>query len=437
MEYNQLLKKKVGFISLGCDKNRVDLEKIIENLRQNGFDIVPVDDANIVIINTCSFIQDARKESIDAILNTALLKYVNVEKIIVTGCLNNMNYNDLSTSMPEVDAWVKPENNTEIIPVIASLYGVAKLPKTNLCNTDRFLSTPSHFAYLKIADGCNNFCSYCTIPYIRGRYRSTPIEDLIIEAKKLTDNGVKEIILVAQDVTKYGDDLYGKPSLVKLLRELSKLEKLEKIRLLYCYPDLISDELINEMAVNNKISKYIDMPLQHIDNDILRAMNRRTSKEQICEIIKKLRSLMPDIKIRTTFIIGFPGETDANFENLCNFVKEYKLDYVGFFKYSREEGTRAYSFANQVPQSIKNKRLRTLSSIQYEIVKDKNQAMIGKIVNCVIDQISDDYLICRPDNCPNVDNVVFVKNTKRYTIASTVNVLITKTKKYDLIGEIK
>ncbi len=437
MEYNQLLKKKVGFISLGCDKNRVDLEKIIEHLRQNGFSIVPVDEANIVIINTCSFIQDARKESIDAILNTALLKYVNVEKIVVTGCLNNMNYSDLSTSMPEVDAWVKPENNMEIIPVIASLYGVTKLPKSNACDTDRFLSTPSHFAYLKIADGCNNFCSYCTIPYIRGRYRSTPIEDLIIEAKKLTDNGVKEIILVAQDVTKYGDDLYGKPSLVRLIKELSKIEKLEKIRLLYCYPDLITDELINEMAVNNKVAKYIDMPLQHIDNDILKAMNRRTSKEQICDIIHKLRLNMPNIKIRTTFIIGFPGETDTNFENLIDFVKEYKLDYVGFFKYSREEGTRAYSFANQVPESVKNKRLRTLSNIQYEIVNTKNQAMIGKTISCVIDQISNDYLICRPDNCPNVDNVIFVKKKADYIVGNTVNVLITKTKKYDLIGEIK
>lgn len=437
MQYKELLKKKVGFISLGCDKNRVDLEKIVANFKQNGFEIAQVEEANIVIINTCSFIEDARKESIDAILNTSLLKYVNIEKIIVTGCLNNMNYTDLATSLPEVDAWVKPENNSDIISVVASLYGITKLPEHNICNTDRFISTPSHYAYIKIADGCNNFCSYCTIPYIRGRYRSTPIEDLIVEARKLVESGVREIILVAQDVTKYGDDIYGKPALVKLIRELSKIETLEKLRLLYCYPDLISQELIDEMAVNQKLSKYIDMPLQHIDNQVLKAMNRRTSKEQICNIITRLRLAMPDIRIRTTFIVGFPGETDENFENLCQFTKDYKLDYVGFFKYSREEGTRAYSMPNQVPEKIKSKRLKTLSNIQFEVVTEKNNALIGKTLSCVVDEIRDGYAICRPDNCPNVDNVVFVKANEKIEVGRTYNVVITKTKKYDLIGEIK
>lgn len=437
MQYKELLKKKVGFISLGCDKNRVDLEKIVANFKQNGFEIAQVEEANIVVINTCSFIEDARKESIDAILNTSLLKYVNIEKIIVTGCLNNMNYTDLATSLPEVDAWVKPENNSDIISVVASLYGITKLPEHNICNTDRFISTPSHYAYLKIADGCNNFCSYCTIPYIRGRYRSTPIEDLIVEARKLVEGGVREIILVAQDVTKYGDDIYGKPTLVKLIRELSKIETLEKIRLLYCYPDLISQELIDEMAVNQKVSKYIDMPLQHIDNQVLKAMNRRTSKEQICDIIRRLRLAMPDIRIRTTFIVGFPGETDENFENLCQFTKDYKLDYVGFFKYSREEGTRAYSMPNQVPEKIKSKRLKTLSNIQFEVVTEKNNALIDKTLSCVVDEIRDGYAICRPDNCPNVDNVVFVKANEKIEVGRTYNVVITKTKKYDLIGEIK
>lgn len=436
MKYSDLLKKKIGFVSLGCDKNRVDLEKIIENLRQNYFQIVPVDQADIVVINTCSFIESARKESIDTILNTAVLKYVNVEKIIVTGCLNNMNYSDLQSSLPEVDAWVKPEDNDDIISVIASLYNVKQTDVLDTCNTDRFLSTPNHYAYLKIADGCNNFCSYCTIPYIRGRFRSTPIEELVTETTKLVMRGVSEVILVAQDVTKYGHDLYGKPSLVQLIRQLSKINYLKKIRLLYCYPDLITQDLIDEMAANDKVAKYIDMPLQHIDDQVLRAMNRRTNKAQICDIICRLRKAMPSIKIRTTFIIGFPGETEEHFANLCQFVSEYKLDYVGFFKYSREEGTRAYDMSDQVPASIKNKRLKILSALQYEVVNEKNNAMLGQTIECVVDEIRDRYAICRPDNCPDVDNVVFVKTKDNIKVGHTYRVVITKTKKYDLIGEI-
>lgn len=435
MDQKELLKKKVGFISLGCDKNRVDLEKMIHHIKSSGFDIAPVDQANIVVINTCSFIKDARVESIDTILNTSMLKYVNVEKIIVTGCINNMNYNDLATSMPEVDAWVKPEENERIVDVIYSLYKT-KYNKHNYCDTDRFITTPNHYAYLKIADGCNNFCSYCTIPYIRGRFKSTPIQQLVYEATKLTDKGVQEIILVAQDVTKYGDDIYKKPQLVKLLRELSKIEKLKIIRLLYCYPDLISDELINEMAENDKIAKYIDMPLQHIDNIVLKNMNRRTNKQQIISIINKLREKMPDIKIRTTFIIGFPGETDENFKNLCNFVNDYKLDNVGFFKYSREEGTRAYNMPNQVPQSIKTRRLNILSKLQYEVVTEKNKNMLGKIVDVVVDEVQDKFAICRYNSCPEVDAVVFVSNKNNIKVGDTLKVKINKIQKYDLRGEL-
>ncbi len=437
MNYKDLQKKKIGFISLGCDKNRVDLEKVIANFRQNGFEIAPVDQANVVVINTCSFIEDARKESIESILNTSLLKYVNVEKIIVTGCINNMNYTDLSSSLPEVDAWVKPENNADIIHVLASLYDVKDIPNMYQCDTDRFLSTPGHYAYLKIAEGCNNFCSYCTIPYIRGRFRSTPIEELMTEAEKLVNSGVTELILVAQDVTKYGEDLYGSLSLVKLIRQLSTIQNLQKIRLLYCYPDLITQELINEMAANPKVAKYIDIPLQHIDDVVLKAMNRRTNKAQICDIINRLRLAMPDIKIRTTFIIGFPGESEDSFNNLCDFVEKYKLDYVGFFKYSREEGTRAYNMPNQVPASVKSKRLKILSNIQYDIVSKKNASLIGQSLACVVDEIRDNYAICRPDNCPDVDNVVFVKANDKINVGHTYNVVITKTKKYDLIGEIK
>ena len=436
MDFKDLLKKKVGFISLGCDKNRVDLEKMISHIQANGFQISPVDSADIVIINTCSFIKDARVESVDAILNTSMLKYINLEKLIVCGCINNMNYADLNSSMPEVDAWVKPEENENIIKVIAKLYDVSLPNKNKYCDTDRYITTPRHYAYLKIADGCNNFCSYCTIPYIRGRFKSTPIKNLTTEAKKLTESGVSEIILVAQDVTKYGDDLYGKPQLVQLIRELSKIDKLKTIRLLYCYPDLISDELIEEMAVNNKVAKYIDMPLQHIDDTVLKNMNRRTNKAQIISKIEKLREKMPDIKIRTTFIIGFPGESDDHFQNLCEFVETYKLDNVGFFKYSREEGTRAYNMPNQVPQSIKSKRLSILSKLQYNVVAEKNNAMLGKEIDIVVDSIEGNIAICRHNSCPDVDAVVLVPHKNRLEIGNTYKVKITKVQKYDLRGEI-
>ncbi len=430
-----ILDKTIGAISLGCDKNRVDLEKMLGNLESNGFNITnDITKADIVIINTCSFILDARKESIETILNTAKLKGKGVEKIIVTGCLNNMNYTDLSSSLPEVDAFVPVQDNDKIVSIVHSLYGNTY----NVCakGYNRMVSTPKHYAYLKIADGCNNFCSYCTIPYIRGRFHSYSLHDLVDEAKQLVKSGARELILVAQDVTKYGADFNNGTTIVTLIRELSKISNLKLIRLLYCYPDLITDELINEVTTNPKVAKYLDIPLQHINNTVLKQMNRRTSKEQIIDVITKLRSACPDITIRTTFILGFPGETNEQFQELCQFVKDYKLDNVGFFKYSREEGTRAYDMPNQVNERTKTMRVNKLSKLQLDNVIEHNQAMIGKQINVVVDEVDNGVAICRASNmCPQVDPVVFVKGNN-IKIGDQLHIQITTYEHYDLIGEI-
>ncbi len=439
MTYSELKKKKIGFISLGCDKNRVDLEKMIFAFKNASFNIVnSYEDANIIVINTCAFILDARKESINTILETIPLKQLNLEKIVVTGCLNNLNYTDLNESMPEVDAFVPLKDNPKIVEIVCNLYGVKFSGLSNeIKGADRVLTTPKHFAYLKIADGCDNFCTYCTIPYIRGRYKSEPMDKLVLEAQNLVKNGVKEVILVAQDVTKYGADIYGKPHIVELIKELSKINGLDKIRLLYCYPDLIDDALINEIATNDKVAKYIDIPLQHISDNILKRMNRRVNHSQICNIIDKLRLACPEIKIRSTFILGFPGETEDDFNTLCQFVKDYKLDYVGFFKYSKEDGTPAAKMPNQVPAKIKTQRLKTLSNIQYENVVENNKKMIGKTFKCVLDFIEGDFAYFRNEYlCPSVDPMIITKANTDLKIGEYYSVKIVGYNKYDLLGEI-
>ncbi len=439
MTYSELKEKKIGFISLGCDKNRVDLEKMIFAFRNAGFNIVnSFEEANIILINTCAFILDARKESINTILETIPLKQLNLEKIVVTGCLNNMKYTDLSESMPEVDAFVSLKDNEHIVEIVAGLYGVKlKGFSQEVKGAERVLTTPKHYAYLKIADGCDNFCTYCTIPFIRGRFKSEPLEKMVAEAKDLVKHGTREIILVAQDVTKYGADLYGKPQLVELIRALSKIDGLEVIRLLYCYPDLISDELVEEIANNPKVAKYIDIPLQHVSDNILKRMNRRVDKAKICEIIEKLRRACPGIAIRSTFILGFPGETDEDFRDLCEFTKKYKLDDVGFFKYSKEEGTPASKMPNQVPAKVKTQRLKEISNIQFENVVEKNKSLVGKEFRCVLDYIQDGIGYFRNEYlCPSVDPVIVVETDQPLKVGQCYNVKIIGYKKYDLIGEL-
>ena len=363
------------------------------------------------------------------------------EKIIVTGCLNEMNYSDLNSSLPEVDSFLRVADNKNIIKTIYNLYGVPYSETTINCNFNRVLTTPNHYAYLKISEGCNNFCSYCTIPFIRGRFVSTPMEQLIYEAQELAKLGVKELILVGQDVTKYGVDLYGKQSITTLIKNLSKIEGIKWIRLLYCYPELVDDELINEIKNNSKVVKYIDLPLQHINNNILKLMNRKTSTQKILEVIKKLKTQIPNISIRSTFILGFPGETKENFEELLNFLKNEKLTNVGFFAYSREEGTRAYNFENQVSTKTKNSRVKKAYEVQRIIAENNNLNLLNSVLDVIIDEMENNYFVGRAYlSAPDVDPVVYIpvnnKNKNKIKIGNIVPIKITKVLDYDLEGEL-
>lgn len=437
-----ILNKRIAFISLGCDKNRVDLENIISLVKNAGFKTTQnLAEANVIIINTCSFIESARRESIETILNMTNLKQSKCEKIIVTGCLNEMNYSDLNSSLPEVDSFLRVADNKNIIKTIYNLYGVPYSETTINCNFNRVLTTPNHYAYLKISEGCNNFCSYCTIPFIRGRFVSTPMEQLVYEAQELAKLGVKELILVGQDVTKYGVDLYGKQSITTLIKNLSKIEGIKWIRLLYCYPELVDDELINEIKNNSKVVKYIDLPLQHINNNILKLMNRKTSTQKILEVIKKLKTQIPSIAIRSTFILGFPGETKENFEGLLNFLKNEKLTNVGFFAYSREEGTRAYNFENQVSTKTKNSRVKKAYEVQRIIAENNNLNLLNSVLDVIIDEMENNYFVGRAYlSAPDVDPVVYIpvnnKNKNKIKIGNIVPIKITKVLDYDLEGEL-
>jgi len=434
MTKEELLKKTVGFISLGCDKNRVDLEKIIYKIKSFGFQIVnDCNKANIIIINTCSFLESSRLEAIDNILEMAeLKKTAKLEKLIVTGCLNELNYPDLEESLNEVDKFVKISNNDNIINIISNLYGLNIDEKQN---NGRILTTPNHYAYLMISDGCNNFCSYCLIPYIRGRYKSRPIEDLIDEAIKLSQMGVKELILVAQDVTKYGIDLYGKKEISKLINELSKIEGINWIRLLYCYPEEIDEELIATIKNNNKVLKYLDIPLQHVSSKVLKDMNRRSDYNSICNLIKRLKAEIPNIVIRTTFILGFPGENNDDFETLTNFIKNTKINNVGFFKYSREEGTRAYDFDNQVDEEVKEERLKIISQLQFDVQNKLLADYVGKELDVIIDDNSEGYSIGRYyGQAPIIDGNVFIDEILE--VGQIYKIKITDYLDYDLKGEL-
>ncbi len=431
-----ILKKKIGFVSLGCDKNRVDLEKMMYNIQSAGFNIVSDEnEANVIIVNTCSFIQPAREETISSILHCAGLKGDNLEKIIVTGCINEMQYSDLEDSLPEVDAFVSIKDNEKIVDIIYGLYGECGI-SCPFHRHHRLLTTPKHYAYLKISDGCNNFCSYCKIPYIRGRYKSVPIADLITEANNLVKDGATELILVAQDVTKYGSDLSDGTTVVSLIRQLSDISGLQWIRLLYCYPESITDELIAEIRDNPKVCKYIDIPLQHVDSYILKQMNRRNNYDKIVKLIGKLRDNIPDIAIRTTFILGFPGEKKEHFDRLLDFVKSYRLDYVGFFTYSREEGTRSYDFPDQVPTATKNRRLKAISEAQYQVVQDMNRSIIGTTMDVVIDGMEGEYYVARSQyHNPESDSVIYIR-AKDLVIGRHYTARITNSIDYDLEGEI-
>lgn len=432
MTIDDLMNKRIGFISLGCDKNRVDLEKMIFSLKSFGFAIESdPSKANIIIVNTCAFLESARLEAIENIVEMGTYKTTGkLEKLIVTGCINELNYQDMHSSLPEVDLFVNIKDNENIVSAVVNLYGI---DKANICN-GRVLTTPNHYSFLKIADGCDNFCTYCLIPYIRGRYHSIPIEELISEAKNLASMGVKELILVAQDVTKYGIDLYKQKRLVELLRRLSGVDGISWIRLLYCYPEQIDDELINEIKNNDKIVKYLDIPLQHISTNVLRNMNRRSSKDSIYKLFNKLQQEIPNIILRTTFILGFPNEQVEDVEDIAEFLRKFKLQNVGFFKYSREEGTRAYTFDNQIEESIKQERLEYLSQVQYDVMIENNQHLIGKVYDVIIDNARDNLSQGRfYGQAPEIDSIVYID--EQLEVGKIYQIKLIDNLDYDFKGE--
>lgn len=433
---------KFGIISLGCDKNRIDSETAIGNLKEN-YDIVSdPKEADIILVNTCGFIESSKQESIDTILEMAeYKKKYKCKVLIVTGCLSQRYKEDLLELMPEIDIMLGVNSYDKLNDSIHQfLNNNAKL---SLCDSsddsvnsgERVLTTASHSAYLRIAEGCNNFCTYCIIPKIRGKFRSRMIEDIVKEAKALSQNGVRELILVAQDTTKYGIDIYGEKRLHTLIKELSKIDGIEWIRLLYCYPEEITEELIDEIASNSKVCKYIDMPLQHISNNILRLMKRRGRKEEIISIINMMRSKISGLALRTTLIVGFPGETNEDFNELKEFVKEFKFDKLGVFKYSQEEGTVAAEMPNQIDDSIKAVREEEIMLLQQKISKDLNINKIGSTYNVIVEGKDKDMYFGRSyEMAPEIDGVIFFECDKILNTGDFVKVKITEALEYDLIG---
>lgn len=423
--------KKIGMVSLGCDKNRVDSEKVLYALQQAGYSLVnDASQADIIMINTCGFIDKAKKESIDTILEFAGLKEQGNKKLVVMGCLAQRYADQLAKELPEVDLFVGIDSYGKIADILEEKFGrVVMAPDRNYYEKGRTLTTPAHYAYLKIADGCDNFCSYCAIPLIRGRYRSYPAELLMQEAEGLAEQGVKELILVAQDTTRYGKDLYGEYRLKGLIRSLTKLP-FTKIRLLYAYPELIDDELIELINGEEKLAKYIDIPLQHIDDNVLKRMNRRTTSKDIHALLDKIKSKTPDIAIRSSFIVGFPGESEEEFGRLKEFIEKNYIDYAGFFAYSREENTRAAKMPDQVPAKVKKARETALSRIQSANIEKTHQKYLGRTLKVIYEGI--DYnkglFYGRSEyNAPEIDTKVYFTSGFPLDIGEYYDVTITET----------
>ena len=439
---------KVGMISLGCPKNQVDAEHMLALIDAAGCEIVDyVDGCDVVIVNTCGFIDDAKKEAIENILDMVELKKEGIiSKIIVTGCLAQRYKDEIVTEIPEVDAVVGIGANGDIVKTIEEVMsGVDTIekypPRCDLpLEGQRILTTPQYWAYLKIGEGCSNRCTYCTIPSIRGNMRSRSMENVIEEAKQLAESGVKELILIAQDTTSYGLDLYGELKLPELLNELCKIDSIEWIRLLYCYPDRITDELIETMKKQDKVVNYIDLPLQHADDKILKAMNRRGDQAMIRNVIEKLRTEISDVVIRTTFIVGFPGEGEDEFETLAVFVNEIEFDRLGVFTFSAQEGTPAYDMEDQVEEDVKTRRGEIIMQDQYSIMEEKNNEKIGKTYKVIVedyDGYSDSYTGRTYMDAPEIDGLVRFTSDRDLDIGDFAEVEIFDVEDYDLIGEVK
>ena len=438
---------KVGFISLGCSKNLVDTEMCIGLFKKEKFEIInDAKKAEVIVINTCGFIQAAKEEAINCILEMAELKKTGKCKyLIVMGCLVQRYKKDLEKSIPEVDLFLSIDEYDDIWNKISNLIKLntkkdeIKKSKNTLDYLDRVVSTGNTTAYLKIAEGCSNNCTYCAIPYIRGPYVSRKFEDIIKEAKKLASNGIKELIVIAQDTTKYGIDLYGKQRLPELLEELSKIKEFKWIRFLYSYPESITDELIRVVKNSNKICHYFDIPIQHYSDKVLKMMNRKSDGKSIEKVVNKIRKEIPDVILRTTMIVGFPGETEKDFEELYNFVERAKFEKLGVFKYSKEDGTPASRIKTQVHYKTKQKRYEMIMSVQQPISKKKLNEKIGNVYEAIVDGFSENNkFICARSymDIPNEDGTIFIKNNGKIKAGSFIKCKITAVRNYDLIGEI-
>ena len=439
---------KILFVSLGCDKNLVDTENMLGILKNKGFEFTDDEwEADIIAINTCCFIGDAKQESINTILEMAEHKKdARCKVLVVAGCLAHRYQDEIIKEIPEVDAFVGTSSYDKIADMINSVLeekGISNFVedanRMPMVEADRIVTTPGYYEYLKIAEGCDKHCTYCVIPKVRGSFRSFPIEYLVNQTKKLVEGGVKEIILVAQETTLYGVDLYGKKSLPKLLHNLGLIEGLEWIRILYCYPEEINDELIEAIKNEPKVCHYLDMPIQHASDNILKRMGRRTAKQELTDIVAKLRREIPDIALRTTLITGFPGETDVDHEEVMQFIDECEFDRLGVFTYSREEDTVAAQMPDQIDEEIKEKYRDELMQLQQEISADRSAAMIGRIVRVMIEGFipEDNTYVGRSyKDAPNVDGLVFVECDRELMSGDFIDVKITGSTEYDLIGTI-
>jgi ribosomal protein S12 methylthiotransferase len=434
---------KVLLISLGCDKNLVDSEVMLGLLNKAGHQITNDEtEADVVVVNTCAFIKDAKEESINTIIEMGELKKTGkLKKLIVAGCLSQRYKDEIMTELPEIDVIIGATNFDKIVEAIGTDEEaiVDDIDYTPAPVRERIVTTTASMAYLKIAEGCNKMCTYCIIPHIRGRYRSVPMDSLLDSARRLADDGIKELVLVAQETTLYGIDLYGEKRLPELLTKLSDIDGIEWIRLLYCYPEEITDDLIETMAANPKICHYIDIPIQHSENAILKRMGRRTSREDIVELVGRLRSAMPDIAIRTTLISGFPGETQEQHNGLVDFVDQCEFDRLGVFTYSPEEGTPAASYPDQVDEAVAEKWRDEIMELQQEISYEKNQEFVGTVMKVLIEgYLSDDdvYVGRTYRDAPGVDGIVFVSAPYELMSGTYVDVKITEGNEYDLTGVI-
>lgn len=435
------------FISLGCDKNLVDTEKMLGLLGHEGYTFVDDEThADVIVINTCCFIGDAKEESVNTILEMAELKKEGrLKALIVTGCLAQRYKNEITTEIPEVDAVLGTTSYEEIADAIRKALGGEKTHSFESIDapvsgrTERLVTTGGHYAFLKIAEGCDKRCTYCIIPYLRGKYRSVPMEQLVKEAEELAEKGVRELILVAQETTLYGKDLYGEKKLPELLKRLAKVEGIQWIRLQYCYPEEITDELIETIKSEEKVCHYLDIPIQHASDSVLKRMGRRTNNAEIRELISRLRREIPDIALRTTLISGFPGETEEDHEILMEFVDDMEFERLGVFAYSPEEDTPAYSFENQVPDQIKENRRAEIMELQQDIAFEKSEAMIGRELDVMIEgKVADEnaYVGRTYMDSPNVDGLIFVNTGYTLMSGDFVRVRVTGAQEYDLIGEV-